>query len=112
MKIKSNQAISWRLIALPALIAFIVLGTVVSHAGEIKSINVRGGIIKINDTADHVFEILNKSDMTDQKIQKDPNNPNSLLVVKNYNVNGQRFTLYFARVSDPGPYKVIKILTD
>lgn len=112
MKIKSDQAISWRIIAFQALMAFLFLGAVVSHAGEVNSIHVRGRIIKINNTADHVFEILKKSDMTDQVVQKDPNNPNSLLVVKNFNVNGQIFTLYFARVSDPGPYRVIKITTD
>lgn len=112
MKIKPNQTIPWRLIAIQTLIAVIVLGAVVSYAGDVTSINIRGKTVKNNDTADQVFEILKKSDMVDQKVQKDPNNPNSLLVVKNYNVNGKRFTLYFARVRDPGPYRVIRITTD
>lgn len=90
----------------------VVLCAVVSYAGDVASINVRDKIVRVNDTADEVFEILTKSDMIDQKVQKDPNNPNSLLVVKNYNVDGKRFTLYFARVKDQGPYRVIKITGD
>lgn len=112
MKITRNSAISWHHVVIHALMASVVLCAAVSYAGDVDSIKVRGKIVRVNDTADEVFEILTKSDMVDQKVQKDPNNPNSLLIVKNYNVDGNRFTLYFARVQDPGPYRVIRIRAD
>jgi hypothetical protein len=95
------------------LIAIIILCvSVICYAGEVNSLKIRGKTIKIDDTGDQVFAVLKKSDMVNQTVSKDPNNPNSLLVVKNYNVKGKKFTIYFARVQDPGPYKVIKITTD
>lgn len=112
MKIKPNLTISWRRIVIQTLIPAIVLGAVVSYAADVASIKVRGKAITINDTADQVFEILKESDIVDQEVRKDPNNPNSLLVVKNYKVNGKIFTLFFARVQDPGPYRVIRITAD
>lgn len=112
MKINPGSRIPWCRIAIQTLIACIILIAMVSYAGDVASIKVRGKVVKINDTADEVFEILKKNDMVNQKVQKDPNNPNSLLVVKNYNVNGKKFTLYFARAQDPGPYRVIKITAD
>jgi len=93
------------------LITAIVLCAVVANAGEVSSIKVYGKTIRIYDTADHVFAVLKESDMVSQTIQKDPNNANSLLLVKNYKVKSMRFTLYFARVEDPGPYKVIRIIS-
>jgi hypothetical protein len=50
--------------------------------------------------------------VVDQTVEKDPNNPNSLLIVKNYNVKGMKFTVHFARVEDPGPYRIVRIVTD
>jgi hypothetical protein len=101
-----------RAITAQSLIVVIILGAVVSYAGEVSSIKVRGKTIQMNDTADQVFAVLNGSDMVDQTVQKDPNNSNSLLVVKNYKVEGKRFTLYFARVQEPGPYRVVRITVD
>lgn len=95
-----------------SLIVAIILGGVVSYAGDVSSIKVRGKKIEMNDTADQVVAVLKGSDMVDQTVQKDPNNSNSLLVVKNYKVEGKRFTLYFARVQDPGPYRVVRITAD
>jgi hypothetical protein len=95
-----------------SLIVAIILGVVVSYAGDVSSIEVRGKKIEMNDTADQVVAVLKGSDMVDQSVQKDPNNSNSLLVVKNYKVESKRFTLYFARVQDPGPYRVVRITAD
>ncbi len=110
MKVKS-QTIS-RGITAQSLIAAIILWAVTSYAVDVSSIKVRGKTIEMNDTADQVFAVLQGSDMVDQTVQKDPSNPNSLLVVKNYRVKGKRFTLYFARVQDPGPYRVVRITAD
>ena len=73
-------------------------------------VSIRGETIKIGDTSDQVFKILKDSDLMSQDISKDPKIPNSLLVVKRYEVNGQKFTIHFSRIKDPGPYKVIKII--
>jgi len=98
---------------LPLLIATITLCvSVVCFAGEVNSLKVRGKTIRIGDTADQVFAVLKKSEMVNQTVEKDPNNPNSLLVVKNYEVKGKKFTIYFARVQEPGPYKIIKIIEE
>jgi hypothetical protein len=105
------RTVSWVIIALSLIIAFILV-PVVSYAAEVTSINVRGKTVQINDTADQVFTVLKASDMVDQTVKRDPNNPNSLLLVKNYKVEGKKFTLYFARVNDPGPYRVVKITMD
>ncbi len=85
---------------------------VVSYAGEVTSLSVRGKKIKIGDTADQIFSVLKQDDMVNQTISKDPNNPNSLLVIKNFEVEGKTFTIHFIRVEDPGPYKVVKIVAD
>ena len=112
MKIKSNGKITWRIAAIPFLTVAIISCTVISYAGEVNSIKVRGKTVAVNDTADQVFGVLKGSDMVHQTVEKDPNNPNSLLVVKKYKVEGKKFTVYFARVQDPGPYKVVRIVTD
>jgi hypothetical protein len=88
------------------------LSSIISYADEVKSIKVRGKTISINDTADQVFRVVNKNDVVNQSVEKDPSNPNSLLVVKNYKVSKKKFTIYFARIKDPGPYKVVRIVTD
>lgn len=112
MKITRNSATPWYHVVIHALIVSVVLYTSVSYASDVASIKVRGKIVRVNNTADEVFEILTKSDMVDQKVQNYSNNPNSLLIEKNYNVDGKKFTLYFARVQDPGPYRVIRIRAD
>jgi len=55
--------------------------SVACFAGEVNSLKVRGKMIRIGDTADRVFTILKKSDMINQTVRKDLNNPSSLLVV-------------------------------
>lgn len=75
-----------------------------------QTITLRGKIISVNDTHDDVIAVLKNSDMLDQTVHKDPNNPNSLLTIRHYLVGEKRFTLHFARVEDPGPYRVVKII--
>lgn len=93
-------------------ILFVFCINTICFAGKINFLKVRGKVIKIGDTADRTFTILKKSDIVNQTVGKDPNNPNSLLVIKNYRVRGLKFTIYFARPQDPGPYKIIKIVEE
>ena len=79
-------------------------------ASEVNSLSIRRETIKTGDTSDQVFKILKNSDMVSQNISKDPKISDSFLIVENYEVNGQKFTIHFSRIKDPGPYKVIKII--
>ena len=92
----------WRIVASLILSLTIIPCAVISHAGEVNSIIVRGKTITINNTADQVFAVLKGRDVVNQTMKRDPNNPNSLLVVKTYRVKAIKFTVYFARVQDPG----------
>jgi len=94
------------------LTVFAIFWSMLSYAGDVKSLSVQGKTIKIGDTADYVISILKKSDMVNQTVTKDPTNQNSLLIVKNYKVKKQSFTVHFARVQDPGPYSVTKIIVE
>ena len=98
---------------LPILITTITLCVAVAcFAGEVNSIKVREKTIRIGDTADKAFAVLKKSDMVSQTIEKDPNIPDSLLVVKNFRVKGRKITIHFTRAHEPGPYKVTKIIEE
>jgi hypothetical protein len=108
-----RQRIVQRKSFLLILITTITLCVAVAcFAGEVNFIKVRGKTIGIGDTADQVFAVLKNGDMVNQTVEKDLDNPNSLLVIKNYQIKGRKFTLYFARVHDPGPYKVTKIIEE
>jgi hypothetical protein len=83
-----------------------------SAAADVTSLQVRGKVIKVGDTADHVFSILKKDEMLKQDVRRDPKNPNSLALTKHYKADGKSFTLALARDRDPGPYVVTKIILD
>jgi hypothetical protein len=68
-------------------------------------------MIRIGDTEGKVSKILIKN-MVDQIEEEDPNNPYGPVVQNNYQIRKQRFTIYFARVNDQGPYKVTRIITE
>lgn len=75
------------------LITIIVFCVAVAcFAGEVTFIKVRGETIGIGDTADQVFAVLKNDDMVNQTVEKDPNNPNSLLVSKDYEIKGRKFS--------------------
>lgn len=94
------------------VITVALVASSLSSGTEVGAIQVRGKAIKVGDTADYVFGILTKDEMVSQDVRTDPNNPNSLLVTKNFRVDGQSFTITSARVADPGPYVVVKIILD
>lgn len=77
---------------------------------SVDSLYVNGKEIQIGDTDDQVFKLLTKDQMVSQTEEKDPNNALSLLIIKHIQVNGKKFTVYFSRAQDPGPYKVTKII--
>lgn len=95
-----------RLTAITVCTALSLLSYTV-FAEEVRSITVRGKPIGLGDTADYVFSILQNSDMVGQKISR---NQNGLVLAKDYRVDAKSFTITFARVSDPGPYVVLKIV--
>jgi len=76
---------------------------------ETSSIIVRGKTIRIGDTADDIFKTLKPADSKKKDVGPDPTNPRSLLVTHYYEVEGKSFSLTFARTTDPGPYRLIRI---
>lgn len=68
-------------------------------------------MIRIGDTEGKVSKILIKN-MVDQIEETDPSNPYGPVVQNNYQIKKKRFTIYFARVNDQGPYKVTRIITE
>lgn len=90
-----------------AVIAFAL--TANAGAKDTISVSARGHTIKLGDTADSVFAVLKKEDMTGQDVGKDPSMPGSMLLTKRYKIGSNSFTLTFARAVDPGAYVVTKI---
>lgn len=90
-----------------AVIAF----SLTAHAGakDTNSVSARGHTINVGDTADSVFAVLKREDLTGQDVGKDPSKPGSMLLTKRYKVGTNSFTLTFARANDPGPYVVTRI---
>jgi len=80
-----------------------------SIAAETSSISVRGKTFRMGDTADDVFATLKPTDSKKTDTGPDPSNPRSVLVTHHYEIEGKSFSLTFARTSDPGPYRLIRI---
>ena len=76
---------------------------------EVKSIKLKQGIIKQGMTSDAFVEIVNRTNRLSQRVEKDGENPRSLLVYETWKVEGQTFDTIFGRVRDPGPYILIRI---
>lgn len=80
-------------------------------SAENLSINVRGKTFRIGDLADDIFKTLKPADSKKKDVGPDPANPKSLLVTHYYDVEGRSFSLTFARTTDPGAYRLIRIST-
>jgi hypothetical protein len=79
---------------------------------ENKSLTLTRGIITVGMTSDDFVEILPAGDgCVNQEVKPDPKSQNSLLITKDCNVDGAEFIVVLARVQDPGPYRIISILT-
>jgi len=78
---------------------------------QATSICVRATTIRIGDTADDIFKTLEPADSRKTDVGLDPAHPGSLLVTHHYKIEGQAFSLTFARDHDPGPYRLVRITT-
>jgi hypothetical protein len=76
---------------------------------QAASIRVRGKTIGVGDFADDIFKTLEPGDSMKTEAGLDPTHPGSLLVTHHYKVEGQSFSLTFARNHDSGPYRLVRI---
>jgi hypothetical protein len=72
---------------------------------------VRATTIRVGDSADDIFKTLEPADSRKTDVGLDPAHPGSLLVTHHYKIEGQSFSLTFARNQDPGPYRLVRITT-
>jgi hypothetical protein len=77
---------------------------------QAASIRVRGKTIRVGDSADDIFKTLEPADSSKTDVGPDPTHPGSLLVTHHYKIEGQSFSLTFARNHDPGPYRLVRII--
>src|SRR5262245_64663157 len=78
---------------------------------QATSIRVRAKTIRVGDSADDIFKTLKPADSSKTDVWLDPAHPGSLLVTHHYKIEGQSFSLTFARHDDPGPYRLDRITT-
>jgi hypothetical protein len=78
---------------------------------QAASIRVRGKTIRVGDSADDIFNTVEPADSSKTDAGLDPTHPGSLLVTHHYKIEGQSFSLTFARNHDPGPYRLVRITT-
>jgi hypothetical protein len=78
---------------------------------QATSIHVRAKTIRVGDSADDIFKTLEPADSGKTDVGLDPAHPGSLLVTHHYKIEGQTFSLTFARHHDPGPYRLVRITT-
>jgi hypothetical protein len=76
---------------------------------QATSIHVRGKTLRVGDSADDIFKTLEPADSSKTDVGLDPTHPGSLLVTHHYKIEGQSFSLTFARNHDPGPYRLVRI---
>jgi hypothetical protein len=76
---------------------------------QAASIRVRGKTIRVGDSADDIFKTLEPGDSSKTDVGLDPTHPGSLLVTHHYKIEGQSFSLTFARNHEPAPYRLVRI---
>ena len=92
-------------------VLMLLLMVTLAFAQEVNSIKVNGETIKVGETFDSVLTKLPSKYLVSQSSPSpDPINPNSFLLTKSYNVNGNKFDLVVGRREDPGPFRVRKII--
>lgn len=92
---------------IPAPPVAVASGYDLNKMEEIKSITVRGQKIKRKNTADHVFSILKKEECVWQTDSGPQESPAERIFVKDYLVDGKKYSIALGRVVDPGPYVVV-----
>jgi hypothetical protein len=78
---------------------------------QATSIRVRAKTIRVGDSADDIFKTLEPADSSKTDVGLDPAHPGSLMVTHHYKMEGQSFSLTFARNHDPGLYRLVRITT-
>jgi hypothetical protein len=81
---------------------------------QATSVRVRGNTIRVGDAADDIFNVfktLEPADSWKTDAALDPTHPGSLLVTHHYKIEGQSFSLTFARHDAAGPYRLVRITT-
>jgi hypothetical protein len=78
---------------------------------QATSVRVRTKTIRVGDSADDISKTLEPADSRKTDVGLDPTHPGSLLVTHHYEIEGQSFSLTFARSHDPGPYRLVSITT-
>jgi hypothetical protein len=81
----------------------------VAPSEQAASVRVRGKTIRVGDSADDIFKTLEPADSSKTDVGLDSTRPGSLLVTHHYKIEGQSFSLTFARNHDPGPYRLVSI---
>lgn len=76
---------------------------------EVPSIEVRGRMISVGQTADTLFSILQPTDIDRQKVENDYMHPGGLRVTKYVSVERKIFTVVLIRRINPGPYEIVSI---
>src|SRR5262245_14907103 len=83
----------------------------VAPPDHVTSIRVRAKTIRVGDSADEIFKTLEPVDSRKTDVGLDPTHPESLVVTHHYKIEGQTFSLTFARDYDAGPYRLVRITT-
>jgi len=112
LKTKLRPGIAGGFIVAASLLAMVIFSVAVCRAEEVKSITIRGQKIALHDTEQKVATILKESELVSQIVRPDPKVPSVEVLVKHYKVLSKKFTLYFAKVRAPGPYRVVRIVTE
>ena len=83
----------------------------VATTAETTSIQVRGTTLRVGTTADEAFNTLEPADLKHLDFTPDPSHPDGLLVTRQYNVDGQSFSLTMGRIHALGPDRIVRIST-
>lgn len=82
-----------------------------TNYNQLDVLVLRKGIIKVGMVSDDFIEIVSTKEIVNQIVETDPINQNSLVVRKDCKVENIEFSVILARNPDPGPYRIISILT-
>lgn len=78
---------------------------------EVNSIKIKNKLIKVGDSADHVFAILKPEDkLKDVDVIKKSNESVGLKIIHHYRVDGKIFDIILTLPNENGPYRVKKIM--
>lgn len=78
---------------------------------ENNSLNLKSGEVRVGMDADQFLSVVPASTVVNQVVKPDPVMPGSLVVRKDVNLDGIDFTVILAREQNPGPYRVVALLT-